>query len=460
MIDLLSFFTAILICIPAILMSIRKSNYLVDYMFLVIATNRCIRRIVDYHNGYFNPFSLISLTPIIVGGLATMVVLLELNNRKERFGKRTKDVLIIYGLAVSMAFVIGFLNAKFGAVYALGDFIAPIGLIGFASLYANDQSIIDRWSESFAATALLVAVYGIWQFYTIPPWDAFWLVSVKMTGYMGFPEPMKMTLFSTMNERGPAAMFLCNGLIILLLRPKTLGFLRFPALVAVGYAMLLTYSRTTVIFAALAAILYPLINRGTGIVPILFVTVVAIVFGPSLMSILPGRAAERVETVGAITDDFSFRSRIVLLDGALRNSLSEPLGLGIGNSGLASRVQAASRAGISDSTGYVETLRIYGWIGFLMIVVTLWRIWKSSRELLVLGMDDTNIRLFRAWFLSGMAALFSGNWLASASFFWVLAGYSLGRMDGVEEELAQEEEDDEDEVSEEEFLDNPNSVNA
>ncbi|WP_144057394.1 O-antigen ligase family protein [Novipirellula maiorica] len=410
-------------------MASRQSSWLIDYLFFVVALNRGVRRVVDYNNGYFNPFSTISLTPIIVGGLAVVVVLLELNRRGHELGHRTANVLYLYGGAVAFAFVIGFINAKLGAVYALGDYIAPIGLMGYGSLWAADSKTIDRWCHTFAASVLVVAVYGIWQFYTIPPWDGFWLMASGMDGYMGIPEPTKMTLFSTMNERGPAAMYLCCGAILLMLRPGTLGLLRWPAAVAILFAMLLTYSRTTVIFAGLAVALFPLLNRGSGLLPVAGLSLLVLVAGPSIMARMPGQASARVETIGAIQDDGSFKGRIMLLGVALRGAIAEPLGRGIGADGMASRVQQASNAVVADSTGYVKTLATYGWIGFFVIVTVLYRLWRSSSDLVTWELDDRNVRIFRAWFIAGMVALFSGNWLVGASFFWVLAGYCLGKMD-------------------------------
>ncbi|QDV66350.1 hypothetical protein Poly24_00330 [Rosistilla carotiformis] len=445
MFEINTFIVAFLICFPAVVMASQKSTWLIDYLFFVVALNRGVRRIVDYNNGYFNPLSLISLTPIIVGGLAVLVVLVELNRRDHQFGHRTANILYLYGGIVAYAFVIGFVNAKFGAVYALGDYIAPIGLMGYGALWSDDSATVNRWCQSFAASVLAVAVYGIWQFYTIPPWDAFWLVSVEMTGYMGTPEPTKMTLFSTMAERGPVALYLSGGLTLLALRPQTLGWLRWPSAAVVLYAMLLTYSRTSVIFAGLAIILYPMLNRGSGIAPVLALSLLALIGGPALMSRMPGQASARVETIGTIQDDGSFKGRIRLLGIALRNSMSQPLGLGIGAGGLASRVQKASKTAVLDSTGYADTLATYGWIGFVIMMTVLYRLWRASSDLVAWEMDDANVCIFRAWFIAGMAALFSGNWLAGASFFWLLAGYCLGRVDAMEEEVDEEEEfDDED----------------
>lgn len=410
-------------------MASRRSTWLIDYLFFVVALNRGVRRFVDYQNGFFNQFSLISLTPIIVGGLATYVVLLELNHRSEAFGRRTLKVLRLYIVLISVAFGIGFLNAKFGAVYALGDYIAPIGLLGYASLSTQEPNLIKRWGNSFAWSALAVAVYGLWQFYTIPPWDKFWLIEVDFVGYMGLPEPGKMTLFSTMAERGPAAMYLCGGLMLLLLRPGTLSYIRWPSVFVIGYAMLLTYSRTTVIFSTLAVLLYPLLNRGANKGLIVGLIALLVVAGPNLASSLPGQAAARVETIANIQDDGSFQGRAMLMGLALRASLTHPWGLGIGSHGMGSRVGQVAASGFSDSTGYVENLNTFGIIGFCIYAYILLLIWRSSGDLVFYQKDDADIRIFRSWFLAGMAALFSGNWLAGASFFWVLAGHTLGLHD-------------------------------
>ena len=424
---------SLIICVPAFIMALQQSTWLIDYLFFVVALNRGIRRIVDYYNEFFNPFSLISLTPLIIGGLATLVVLLELNRPDMQMGNRTIRTLYRYAAAVAVAFIIGFINVKFGAVYAMGDYIVPLGLIGFGALHCNRPEVMDRWCNSVALSAVLVAGYGIWQFYTIPPWDAFWVRAVNMEGYLGTLAPTKMTLFSTMAERGPAATYLCSALILLILRPQTLSIFRWPAAGLVLVAMLLTYSRTTVIQAGLACLVFPIINRGTGILPIAMLFVVFTVFGDSILSRLPGggMAAQRVSTISNIQEDGSFIGRIRIIAITFSDSLTQPLGLGIGSHGLAARVASKASGASGDSSGYIETLRTFGWIGFFVIANILYRTWQSSSELLRAERIDRNVALFRAWFIAGMAAFFSGNWLFTATFFWVLAGYCLGQLDMV-----------------------------
>jgi putative inorganic carbon (HCO3(-)) transporter len=428
--------------VPALILTLRQSSWLVDYLFFVVALNRGIRRIVDYSNDYFNPTSFVSLTPIIVGGLAALVVLNRLNSDAKQYGRSTLSVIYRYGVATGFAFIVGFINVRAASVFALGDYIAPIGLLGFGALYADRPEIFRRWCNSIALSGVVVAGYGIWQFFTIPPWDAFWVRAVNFEGYLGIPEPTKMTLFSTMSERGPAAAYLCSCLIIVSLRPGTLGVFRSPAAALILVAMLLTYSRTVIIQFGLAVVLYPILNRGSGKYATFFILAIALVFGESLLSMLPGegKALERVSTIGNIGNDGSFLGRLVQLRAGLGAATSEPLGLGLGSHGLGGRVSAGVTMGIIDSTGYVEALRTYGWVGFLLIASVFVTLWRGSKRLLLKVEEDSNLFLFRTWFIAGLAASFSGSWVFSATFFWVLAGYCLERSE--QAVLADEEEGD------------------
>ncbi len=407
---------------------------MIDYLFFVIAFNRGIRRIIDYNNGFFNPTSLISVSPIVVGGFAVMVVLYRLNSN-EQYGRRSLSVIAKYSVAVAFAFAVGLVSSRAAAIYALGDYIAPIGLIGFGVIYSNDPQILQRWCNSIALAGLGVAAYGIWQFYTIPPWDAFWVSAVNFEGYLGILEPTKMTLFSTMSERGPAAVFLCSCLIVVTLKPRTLGILRIPSGCIILFAMLLTYSRTTVIQFGLAVVLYPLLNRGSGKYLVFFILSLALVFGEAIISLLPGSevAVQRVSTIGNIAEDGSFVGRLEQFRRGLRAAASEPIGLGIGSHGLGGRlnsqIQQPQDGGYIDSTGYVEALRTFGWLGFLMICNVFWEMWRSSKIAIQAGVSDSNVYLFRVWCLSGLVAGFSGNWVFTATFFWVLGGYCIERTE-------------------------------
>jgi len=409
----------------------RQSNWLIDYLIAVVAFNRGIRRMVDYYNGEFDPYSPISLTPLVVAGLAALIVIQRIQSGDRTLGPVTRTTLRWYLTACGLALVVGLYRNRLGAVYELGNYLGPVGMIGFGALYGKSPQIMRRWGTSAVAIGIGVAVYGLFQFYTIPPWDAFWVRAVEFEGYLGTLEPTKMTLFSTLNDRGPAAMFLAGTLILIALRPALLGPLRAPAAVLVAIAMLYTYSRTTVIHVVLAVVALPIVTKGRGLGVLAIATVLLAFFGESLLGFLPNNSfvADRYATLGNIQDDGSFKGRIILLQLAIGQAIRNPLGLGLGSQGLAGRVTNTQAAGIMDSTGYLQILTTFGFIGAGLIVAVLRQLWISSRFVHRQQPRDPDTNLFQAWFVSGMVVLFSGNWLASVSYFWLLAGYVVGQED-------------------------------
>ena len=58
----------IIVAIAVVLVA-QRSSYLVDYVVIIYVFNRGLRRILDYNAGSFNPFSPVSLTPLLVTGL-------------------------------------------------------------------------------------------------------------------------------------------------------------------------------------------------------------------------------------------------------------------------------------------------------------------------------------------------------------------------------------------------------
>ncbi len=387
---------------------------------------------VDYSNGQFDPLSFISLTPLVVGGLATLIVLNELFYNPRRFGLISKKVMKWYLFALGIAFFVGLYTYRFGAIFDLANYLCPIGLMGFGAIFARYPQVMRRWGISAAVVGVLVAIYGLYQFYTIPTWDAFWVRAVGFEGYLGTLEPTKMTLFSTMHERGPAAMFLGGTLVLILLRPKLLSGLRFPAAAIVLVAMLLTYVRSSAIFVGLTVIALPLVTKGQGLITIAILSIIGVLFSAPLSSSMPGaeQVGDRMATLGNIQEDGSFKGRIILMGIALRQGMTRPLGLGLGSQGQSSRVSDNNnQEGIGDSTGYLQILTTFGWIGTYLIVRTLYQLWNSSTIVWNKMYLDRDVALFRAWFISGMVLLFTGNWLAGVTYFWLLAGYVLGCHD-------------------------------
>ena len=104
---------SIIIASIAVFLAARRSSYLVDYVVVIYVFNRGLRRVLDYYAGSFNPFSPVSLTPVIITGVMLLPFLV-------RFGtlpKTHKTIFYCLFIAIGYSFAIGFFRIQFAAVY-------------------------------------------------------------------------------------------------------------------------------------------------------------------------------------------------------------------------------------------------------------------------------------------------------------------------------------------------------
>jgi hypothetical protein len=60
---------------------------------------------------------------------------------------------------------------------------------------------------------LLSGIYGVVQFFLLPPWDRQWMEGIKNSVF-GHPEPFEVRVFSTLNAPAPFAAYLMTGLLV------------------------------------------------------------------------------------------------------------------------------------------------------------------------------------------------------------------------------------------------------
>ena len=221
-----------------------RSSYLVDYALIVYVFNRGLRRLLDYYAGTFNPLSPVSLTPLLVTALMIVPFLVSYNTL-------TKPLKVIFGclfVAITCAFFVGFARIQFAAVYAAAEALAPIAMFGYIVTSSPSAATKDRWLRTSAWCAVVACAYGWYQYVTIPPWDAFWVRAVGMEGYLGILEPFKISVFSTMAERGVFGGFLGFAVVPMIIAPKwrPLGWF---GVILVLSCILLAGTRTGIILA-------------------------------------------------------------------------------------------------------------------------------------------------------------------------------------------------------------------
>ena len=417
----------IVISIIGIGLAFARSSWIVDYAVFVFVLNRGLRRLVDFYvNESFNPLSPISLTPLIVSGAMAVPLVLGF----KRLPGSAKRIFLCLAGAMGYAFAIGFLNQGFGAVYAFGEVLAPVAMAGYVVSFNAPVSLRDRWIRSFSWAAILASAYGWYQYLTIPPWDAFWLREVGMIGYMGIPEPTKMSVFSTMGERGPLASYLGFALVPMIVSPRWRTFLGWPAVVLVFSTIVLTVSRGGVLIALIGTLIFLLVNRGAKFGQIALATVVvglAVWFGIGLM---PGseRLIERFETLGNMGEDGSFQGRMAIMAGGTGAVLENPLGGGLGASGLGTRVNTGGTGTTTSfgDAGYFQIFLVYGIIGSGLLLGALILAWKRlGIYYRVATLRNEHVLLIRALMIAMIPACAAGDMLTGFSIFWLALGCGL-----------------------------------
>ena len=403
----------------------QRSSFLVDYVIVIFVFNRGLRRILDYNAGAFNPLSPVSLTPLAI----TMLMLLPFLGRFSTLPKSHKTILTCFLGAMAYGFAIGFIRVQFAAIYALAEVLAPIAMFGYILTLGADQNTKDRWLRTSAWCAIIASAYGWYQYFTIPPWDAFWVRAVGFEGYMGILEPTKMSVFSTMAERGVFGGFLGLAIVPMIISPKWRTPLSWLGVILVLSNILLAQTRTGIILATLTILIYVMINKGTGFFQMLIAMAViggAAWFG---MDKMPGseKLKDRFSTLGNMQEDGSFQARMDIYSYGISTILLNPIGFGLGATGISSRINTGdeSNTAVITDAGYVEIVAQYGWLGAIAIVYALWAMWKQLAIRFKIGYRPTEVMLARAFIIALIPACFVGNMITQFSILWIIFGSAL-----------------------------------
>jgi hypothetical protein len=248
---------------------------------------------------------------------------------------------------------------------------------------------------------------------------------------MGIPEPTKMTVFSTMGERGVVAGYLGYSVVPMIVSPKWRTSLGWFAVLLVFSVILLTLSRGGILIAFIATTAFLIVNKGAKagqIIPLFLVLFIGLNYG---LSRIPNseRIVERYQnSIETNVNDGSFVGRVEIVQSSFAPLLSRPQGYGLGSFGLSTRINT----GTSESTaqfvdaGYFDILLTYGIIGTAPILLALRKIWiqlKIRYKLKVYQSD--HVLLARALMVSLLGSSLLGNFLFSFSVLWLSIGTAL-----------------------------------
>ena len=368
-------------CVAAVLYWRSPAHYIGFVCWLFFLTPE-VRRLADFVNGSFNQQS-----PIMVATLLAVALTgLTLIRRAALLGQRRAAPLVLIVIALLYAFVVGMAQVgPAAATFTLINWLYPVMVAFYLTVTWRHYPDYHRvLLKTFVYGGLLMSVYGLLEFVSPMPWDAFWLISSKMLSE-GQPVPFGMRISSTMNSCGPFAVTLMTILLMsLAARGKArivLGCVGIPALLLTsarstwgGFAIALVYS-----FAMLDGK-----NRMRLMAGVLGLAVVA---APLMMiDQVAEPVLQRLSSIQDLGQDDSFQARADFYKSFMSSALTDIAGQGLGTTGLGSKLSndTAAQAMLNFDSGLMEVPYVMGWPGTLLyttgIVMLLWRAYRASRQ--------------------------------------------------------------------------------
>jgi hypothetical protein len=377
-----------------------------------------VRRLVDYRVG-FDPINPVLVAPVLVTGLSLLSLLRHLPKLK----RKSLAALLPILFSLAYAYPIGLGNTGLQAAsFSLLQWVVPIAF-GFhlatdAPRYLAYQAITRR---VFTWGALVLGLYGVWQFLLPPAWDRYWMLNADMTT-IGRPLPLEVRVFSTVNSPTPFAMVMLAGLLMLLeTRAVVHVLVGIPAYLAFLFSLVRTAWGGWVLGVGVYATYLPSRAR---LRLVTMVGLLAVGVGALTASPLAERIERRFETLVDLGEDKSLAERQTSASVVVGLILNEPLGGGLGATGSAKRL--ASGGTVTFDNGLLNLFFSLGWLGGLLYL--------GGTLVLLAGLvrrfeprSDPIPKVARAVSFATFAALASLNTLIGVSgvLFWGFIGLSI-----------------------------------
>jgi hypothetical protein len=321
-----------------------------------------IRRLADWQLGWN------ALNPVIV---APYLTALWCGVSLVRPSRAFLQCFALVSLGLLWALAIGIMrNGIAPAGFAMLEWSAGPFIAAYLTANPRDIDRVKRWLLwTSIVGAIVMAFYGIVQYVSPPVWDLYWILHADMASVIGL-EPDRLRIFSTMNSPWPFAMTLMALLVFLL---GSRGWAALKALAVVSGLVALIASQTRAAWGGL-------------IVGWVLLVIVAgrarrsLLMGAGLLALIGGLAviampathglAARVETLGALTSDDSFYVRTRFYQSFFAEAMQQPIGAGLGRTGVATRLSGDSSKLHFDS-GLMNLPYVLGWVGTIAYVAGL-----------------------------------------------------------------------------------------
>ncbi|TLU72535.1 O-antigen ligase family protein [Lichenicoccus roseus] len=352
------------------------SDYIQALLWSLILSP-AFRHYVDWRTS-FSQTNPIMLAPYCVIFASSGPVLLHLIN-----GRRYAPEMLLLILTVTAGVGISLDTGSIkDPMMAAMRWLAPV----WCALYIFAQakhlsSMRENVRSVFALAVPVVALYGIEQFVSILPWDAYFMKEAPIQS-IGFPEPFLVRVFATMNSPGSLAAMLCSGLLLMLPRVRILIW------VISLIALIFTTQRAALAAFLVALLALAVVGRDKLLRRNLVKLAACLAVSVILVLSIPAASKKLMGSVGSVThlqDDNSAQERWTQYLSAASMLDEYKFGRGIGWSTNTIYISVGNHTAIDS--GLLDIYVSLGVIGgsiFLFILFALlmqgWRVARSSGD--------------------------------------------------------------------------------
>jgi hypothetical protein len=399
----------------ALFLYLKKPSAYVGYALWVWFLAPLVRRLVDWKFGWHDQ-SLILLSPHLVAAVAVLTLL---RPSRKAFGN-VPPAFILCGVGVLYGFAVGmFVKPSAEVIYGLFNWLTPL-LLGMhlAMDWRRFEKNRNVLLKCFTWGAGLMGLYGIYQFFFAPAWDAFWLQNISsglIDPSFGQPEPMLIRVWSTMNAPGVFGGAMATALLLLIVDSSSV---KIPFAIAGYVALLLSAVRAAWLgwavglFLLLRKMRPKLLVQIVGSMILIGVCVIPIVQNSQLAPTI----GDRLKTLGDLKQDGSFQERQDMYRIVMGGILHDPFGHGLRNQEIVHNLAVDS--------GILSTILSLGWLGTVLYLGGVgFFIYQSGRA----GGENLYTNAFRAVCFASLAQYIGGNIFVNVTgaIFWICAGGAL-----------------------------------
>lgn len=389
-----------------------------------------LRRLVDLLSGApgADPLSVLPF-------LATLLLaVMEL--RENRLSRRARGILMAATAAVMIGAPIGLTVDPAATMFAAIAYLA--GLSAFVLGWGDHvRPTAGSTLERALKLALVpMALYGIAQyFYPLTSWDDNW-VRISELASLEAPQKGHIRVFSTLNSPFTFAITISVGLMFgVAMRKRLLPTLLYVLPLVVALA--LTFVRSAWLSLVIGLVVYAAAAQGKAAGRTVAIVVVCLAGVVVLGSSNPTTKAftDRITSLGDPSSDRSANERLETTSRLLPQSVSQPLGAGLGQAGLAAGLNESGETGVVEvDNGYLALLYQSGPLAFLLLLGAIGACVGAALKMLSRAPPEQ--RPYRAVVLGILVMLLVAEASADVLFglpgviFWYLGGISVAGVSG------------------------------